>query len=62
MVTFLYQKNYKKLSAELLDNINTKFKRVKGDKEFTKKLLEDKGYQQSIIIELIKTQFSKSEK
>ncbi len=53
----LAQKNYKKLSAELLDNINTKFKRVKGDKEATKKLLEDKGYQQSIIIELIKLSF-----
>lgn len=53
----LAQKKYKKLAAELLDNINTRFKRILSDKEETKRLQQDKELQTTILVELINLAF-----
>lgn len=49
----LASKNYKKLGAELLDNINARFKRAIHDKELTKELSTNKEMQIDILVELI---------
>ena len=49
----LASKNYKKLAAELLDNINARFKRVIHDKSLTKQLSMDKEMQTQILVKLI---------
>ena len=53
----LAKKNYKKLGAELLDNINARFKKYSLDKSKTKDLLENKVLQKEILITLIKLAF-----
>jgi len=53
----LAKKNYKKLAAELLDNINYRFKKVLDDKLKTKELQEDGLLQTQILIDLIKLSF-----
>ena len=53
----LASKNYKKLAAELLDNINYRFKRAASDKEETRSLSTDKELQKEILVELITLAF-----
>ena len=51
----LAKKNYKKLAAELLDNINYRFK--KCNKEESRELLNNKSKQQEILIHLLNLGF-----
>ena len=49
-------KNYKKLAAELLDNVNNQFKRI-TDKEGVRELLSNETKQKEIIKRLIQLSF-----
>ena len=53
----LASKNYKKLAAELLDNINARFKRVIQDKDLTRQLSTDKEMQTQILVKMITLSF-----